>query len=566
MNFNLISNDTKWEYHYLDRAIHLYERDKNNTCIIMWSLGNEAGGYKNQDKMYAYLKEKSSLPIHYESVVHSKRKAYDVGSQMYPPLEMVESVGQHNCKIKEFNDRPYILCEYAHAMCVGPGALKEYMDLFYKYDNLMGGCIWEMVDHGYLDETGVYRYGGDYNEYMHDGNFCVDGLFYPDRTPSTGARLMKYEYRPLIIKHLHDNVFELFNTNGFINADKYLVKFKINNESIDMRFSLKSLEKTNFELPIDITTENIIYVNVYLDDRLVSEESLLINYQVEKDLELNTKAKLEGNKLIYENGSVYFDDNKLVIEYLNEKLVYADYGTLLFRAPTDNDLNTLGFKLYHDNLNQSNKILDINYQEGRIKVETLITSGKDTFINSDIIDVDSNGKIVITSTLNSQKAKFDLFRFSKYFKLDKSFDKVIYYGRKSESYCDMKDYSIIDEVETRVNKMVEPNIRPQESGNRCDCKYACFTNGKIQFIFKALEEPFELGVKPYSENELLNMKHRNDEINSDTFINICKFNRGIGTGACGPVTLEEYKYYPNKEYKLKFVIEVGKFYERYFTN
>ena len=190
LNFNLISKDSKWERHYLDRAIHLHERDKNNTCIIMWSLGNEAGGYQNQDKMYEYFKKKSSLPIHYESVVHSKRKAYDVGSQMYPSLEMVESVGLHKCKIKEFNDRPYILCEYAHAMGVGPGALKEYMDLFYKYDNLMGGCIWEMVDHSYLDKDGVYRYGGDYNEYMHDGNFCVDGLFYPDRTPSTGAKLM----------------------------------------------------------------------------------------------------------------------------------------------------------------------------------------------------------------------------------------------------------------------------------------------------------------------------------------------------------------------------------------
>ena len=106
--------------------------------------------------------------------------------------------------------------------------------------------------------------------------------------------------------------------------------------------------------------------------------------------------------------------------------------------------------------------------------------------------------------------------------------------------------------------MVEPNIRPQESGNRCDSKYAIISNDSIYVKFKALEDSFELGVKPYSDKELLSMKHRDDEINSGTYINICKFNRGIGTGACGPVTLDKYKYYPNKEYKLKFVIELGK--------
>ena len=558
MNFNLISKNPKWERHYLDRAIHLFERDKNNSCIIMWSLGNEAGGYQNQDKMYEYFKKNSRLPVHYESVVHSKRKAYDVGSQMYPSLEMVESVGLHKCKIKEFNDRPYILCEYAHAMGVGPGALKEYMDLFYKYDNLMGGCIWEMVDHSYLDEKGVYRYGGDHNEYMHDGNFCVDGLFYPDRTPSTGAKLMKYEYRPLIITHVKDNIFELFNTNAFIDASEYVVRFKVKNEEIDKSFSLKSLSKMKFELPINYNEENIIYIKVYYKDNLVSEESLLINYQVEQEEKLSSHAKLENNQLIFNDGKLYFENEKLIIEYLNEKIEYADYGTLLFRAPTDNDFNTFGFKLFHDNLNQENKISSITYKEGKILLTTLINSGKDVFINEEEIEVSSEGKIIFTSILKAKKAKNDLFRFAKSFKLSKEFNKVTYFGRNEESYCDMKNHALVQEDSRLIKNMVEPNIRPQESGNRCDCKYAIISNDSIYVKFKALEDSFELGVKPYSDKELLSMKHRDDEINSGTYINICKFNRGIGTGACGPVTLDKYKYYPNKEYKLKFVIELGK--------
>lgn len=557
MDFNKISRDPKWANHYLDRAIHLYERDKNNSCIIMWSLGNEAGGYQNQDKMYDYLRTKTSIPIHYESAVHSKRKAYDVGSQMYPSLEMVESVGKHNCKIKQFNDRPYILCEYAHAMGVGPGALKEYMDLFYKYDNLMGGCIWEMVDHSYINEDGVYCYGGDSNEYMHDSNFCVDGLFYPDRKPSTGARIMKYEYRPLIFNYIKENQFEIFNTNAFINADEYKVEFAFDDKNINMSFSLKSLSKSTFELPIDYSKETIVYINVYKCDKLISEESILINYQVEDNIQTNSKAKLLDQKLIFENGEIYFKDNSLVIKYLDEKLEYSDFGTLLFRAPTDNDYNTLGFELFHGNLNQVNTIKNITYKDGEIVIESLIKSGKSLFKNIELIEVSEKGEIIFTSDLIPLKGKNDIFRFAKSFKLDSSFDSVSYFGRTLESYVDMKDYSLVKENQYKVLEMTEPNIRPQESGNRCDCKYSSFKNGKVEVKFVALEEPFELGVKPYSDLELIKMKHRDDEKITGTYVNICKFNRGIGTGACGPVTLEKYRYYP-KDYRLKFKMEFKK--------
>ena len=554
LNFNLISKNLKWVEHYLDRAIHLYERDKNNTSIIMWSLGNEAGGYQNQDKMYEYLKQRSTLPIHYEGAIHSKKKAYDVGSQMYPSLEQVELVGNHNSKIKELNDRPYILCEYAHAMGVGPGALKEYMELFYKYDNIMGGCIWEMVDHAYLDKNGVYRYGGDFAEYMHDGNFCVDGLFYPDRTPSNGAYIMRYEYRPLRFTYLGENRFELFNSNSFIDASAYDVEFLMNNEKKIMTFSLKSLSKCTFDLPVNKNVE-ILYINVYKQGKLVSEESIDINYKINYKFLQNGKAKLQDYQLLFEGGKVYFENQKLVIEYDTERIEYADFSTLLFRAPTDNDYNTLGFQLFHNNIQQTNDIQYVEYEEGRIKVLTKIISGKDIYYNQDIIEVDSQGKVFFTSILKANKSKNDVFRFAKSFRLDKKYDKVEYLGRNKESYCDMKDHALIKVDRKSVLEMKEDNIKPQESGNRCDCKYVKLISDEHQILISAVEEPFELGIKPYSDVQLLKMKHRDDEIIDGTYVNICKFNRGIGTGACGPVTLEKYKYYPNKDYVLKFVIE-----------
>ena len=159
--YNSISHDPKWRPRYLDRIEHLYERDKihGNTAVIMWSLGNESGGYSNTDAMYNYLKERSPLPVHYESAIHCKRQAYDVGSEMYPSVEKVHRVGEHYRKHKRLNDRPYFLCEYAHAMGVGPGNTEAYWQEIYHYDNLMGGCVWEMVDHAVLHPDGTYTYG-----------------------------------------------------------------------------------------------------------------------------------------------------------------------------------------------------------------------------------------------------------------------------------------------------------------------------------------------------------------------------------------------------------------------
>ncbi|MDE5891606.1 MAG: hypothetical protein K2H45_01650, partial [Acetatifactor sp.] len=141
-NYSHISNDPAWQFHYLDRARRLLHRDKVHASIIMWSLGNESGGYYNTDKMYYYLKKRTALPIHYESVIHTRRKAYDVGSEMYPSVEKVHQVGEGTRNVPQLCDRPYFLCEYAHAMGVGPGNVESYWQEIYRYDNLMGGCVW----------------------------------------------------------------------------------------------------------------------------------------------------------------------------------------------------------------------------------------------------------------------------------------------------------------------------------------------------------------------------------------------------------------------------------------
>ncbi|MBQ9348447.1 MAG: hypothetical protein IJT94_14120, partial [Oscillibacter sp.] len=155
-DFNSITDSPAWQERCLDRTVRQYERDKlrGNTAIILWSLGNESGGGCNTDAMYGWMKAHASVPVHYESVIHTPITCYDVGSEMYPPVAWVHDVGEKRRKQAKLNDRPYLMCEYAHAMGVGPGNIEAYWKEIYTHDNLMGGCIWEFADHAVTEPDG----------------------------------------------------------------------------------------------------------------------------------------------------------------------------------------------------------------------------------------------------------------------------------------------------------------------------------------------------------------------------------------------------------------------------
>ncbi|MCR4925729.1 MAG: glycoside hydrolase family 2, partial [Clostridiales bacterium] len=216
---NQLSNNKKWLPRYMERVKSMYMRDRNHPSITMWSLGNESGGWKNQDKCYAYLhKECPSVPVHYEGVRYTPRLAYDVYSQMYTRPQSVEKIKKS--KRLSAHRKPFFLCEYAHAMGVGPGGAEKYWEQIYSSDKLMGGCVWEWADHAVYHEDGYrYTYGGDHNEVIHHGNFCVDGLLFPNRTMHTGAYNIKNIYRPLRVKLTENGDYEFTNTNYFLSSE-----------------------------------------------------------------------------------------------------------------------------------------------------------------------------------------------------------------------------------------------------------------------------------------------------------------------------------------------------------
>ena len=562
--YNRLSNDRTWKSHYLSRTVRHYQRDKAlATPIIMWSLGNESGGGCNTNATYEYFKSVSDIPVHYESAIYIKRKAYDIASRMYPPVKELHEIGEGTCKTSQFMDRPYFMCEYAHAMGVGPGNIEGYWKEIYSYDGLIGGCVWEMNDHAVEHEDGSYTYGGDHGEWIHDGNFCCDGIFYPDRRPSTGAWIVRHAYRPIRISRIKDNQFEIFNTTAFTKGSDFLMKISISNgRSFDFRPTAEPLEKEQIEFDLgDVSGDCFLTADTFdRNGRLVSTEQICLNERILKagDGECDIRmadslprwfSMKDGSPLI----ACETDDAKGI-----QLMTASDPFTILFRAETDNDSINFVAKPMRRWYGEKTTLLGFKQEEKRAVAEWAVKVNRRSFLCSDLYEgcIMPDGKkgVLVTSLLHPMRVKGKLPRFGKAFRLDGSFKDVRYYGRCGESYIDMKEQYPVRECACTVDDMTEPNVRPQESGNRCDTRYAEVSDGRCRIRFTAVDKPFELGIKPYSDTELLKMRHRKDEQKSGTYVTINAFQQGIGTGSCGPYTLDEHCYDASKDYMLRFVI------------
>ncbi|MBP5552244.1 MAG: hypothetical protein J6X41_02580, partial [Spirochaetales bacterium] len=551
-SYNRLSNDPSWKSRYLSRTVHHYQRDKAlATPIIMWSLGNESGGGCNTDATYDYFKSVSDIPVHYESEIYTKRKAYDIASRMYPPVSELHDIGEGVCKTKQFMDRPYFMCEYAHAMGVGPGNIEGYWKEIYKYDGLIGGCVWEMNDHAVEHEDGSWTYGGDHGEWIHDGNFCCDGIFYPDRSPSTGAWIVRHAYRPIRITKTDTSEFEVFNTTAFTSGSDFVMKIRISDgrsfEYVPTAGPL-SVEKVTFDLG-EISGDCFLTADTY--DRagnLVSTEQICLNESICSEVR---KADTLPSWFSMAKGLPQ-------IAIGDKTMALSDIFTILFRAETDNDSINFVAKPMRKWYKETITLLGSKQTESRAVSEWAIRASRRTFLCSDLYEgcilPDGREGVLVTSLLHPIRGKGKIPRFGKAFRLDSSFSEVKYLGRCGESYIDMKEQFPVRECICRVDEMTEPNIRPQESGNRCDTRYAEFSDGQVRVRFDAVDESFELNVKPYSDSELLKMKHRCDEKKTGTYVTINAFQQGIGTGSCGPYTLDEHCFDASKDYILRFII------------
>jgi len=580
------SHNPAWQQHYWDRVYRMFERDKNHPSITMWSLGNEAHGYKNQDYCYNQLKRLTSIPVHYEAVCRTRRWSYDVHSEMYTHQNIVKKIGEKKGLPPKFYKKPFYLCEYAHAMGVGAGELETYVNHFYSYDNLMGGCIWEFADHAVYHSDGDYEYtyGGDHGEWKHDSNFCVDGLFYPDRTPHSGAYQMKACYRPVRAEKISNSKYAFFNHRYFADAE-FTVKYRVLADGkiiCSGSFALNIPAQSKKDILIEgIKTESdkhtVIIFDYFDGESMVAFEEIELSEGSLKFDRPDTKAPKmqESEKRVFitlDNGEIIFNKATGFIDSFvigGKQLVnqtpfsnFKGFGINLFRAPLDNDM-------YINNIWKKQGL-----SENAMYVsKSISTVEKDCIKLTSIYDIRSPkkhnlAKIEITLSVFSNgviKADYGCLRgnckwaprFGAQFEMPKRFNNVKYLGLgPAESLPDFKEHTVTGIYETSVSDMHENYIKPQESASRCNTRYAQITdeNG-FGLSFESIGTPFTFSANHYTPQQCAKAMHKEDLIDTDTTcINIDYKILGAGSNACGAKPTEAYRVGKLKGQKFSFAV------------
>ncbi len=577
---NIISNDKAWLPHYKDRVLRLYNRDKNHVSITMWSLGNESGGWKNHDECYSMLKKITDIPVHYEGAIRTPRGSYDVISEMYQYPEPMRKIGEHK-NLHTYKNKPYFLCEYCHAMGVGPGSLEDYWQIIYAYDNLTGGCIWEWADHSVYDKDAKYKYtyGGDHGEKYHDDNFCVDGLFYPDRTPHTGAYEMKAVYRPVRCTLINDNKYSFRNTNAFINADNYDVKYVLLKNGTEVESG-----KIKLEIPAGETKEIEInhaatdksadwHINFVYSDKNgyeIATEQITLNEVIAEPQKVSGEIKCENKKdklaVVFNGGKAVFNNNTgELISYTSDGKEFITRGFVpnIYRAYLDNDRNIVKRweKAGYNTVSAALRLKSFNVKDSKVEVkcEGMLKNGAKNLFESEIkYTIYPDGKIRIKAELERKGFVFgsiDIPRFGLNVHFDKSLNNVTYFGLgEKENLPDFDAQSTVGVFSAKVNDMNVDYIRPQDNGNHGRVRFAKFLdeNGKGVEI-RCDKKYFSFSAHNHSQQTLEKAKHLED-IKDDGIIsvNIDGFMRGTGSNSCGPDVQTPYKIKFKKELEFSF--------------
>ena len=592
-----ISHDLKWAKRYCDRVKRMYFRDRSHPSIFMWSLGNESQGYKCHDKCYKMLKEEigTKLPVHYEGVSRTKRYHYDVFSEMYTHPDDLIKIRERK-RGKQYTTVPFYLCEYCHAMGVGPGALEEYMQIFFSDDIFMGGCIWEWADHSVRHKDDgfkyEYTYGGDHGELLHDGCFCVDGLFYPDRTPHTGALEMKAVYRPLRVKKLSGNNLTVLNTNRFRNSSYIEIywEYQENGTTVNCGSFMTDIdpekEKTyKLDLPkVDYSKNS--YLNIYyLDgDFEIAKEQITVSEAPFFMPALSTgkvSVTSDGEKIAvkFENGVIEFSEEtgemitykKDGVSVLNANPVsHKGFMLNLSRAYTDNDRNKCIDWEKHG-LGASAKLvledLTAEVKSGMASVSEYISvmGEEDVLFNASVLYIiGANGAVDIEVSICPDEESTEkiekLPRLGLTFEADKKFSEVEYFGRgEYECLNDFKAQSFVGLYNTTVENEHEPYIRPQDNMNHCDTSYIKLKDGKGAEILIYSDKKFTFNIHNYTQELLFKANHREDVFDEKTtFVTLDGYTCGTGTNSCGPDTLPQYSVNADGELNFNFVIVPSK--------
>lgn len=589
-NKNWICEMEQWQEAFVERARRMVERDKNRPCVIFWSLGNESGYGKNHDAMAEWIRRRdSSRLIHFEGAnLINNPPVVDVCSYMYPNMERLKEI------CEEAGARPVFLCEYAHAMGNGPGGVENYMKMFRSYDNLIGGCVWEWADH-VVEKDGKYYYGGDFGEIPHDGNFCVDGLVFPDRSFKAGSLNVKQNYRNLFAKYLGGGKVEISSDYCFCTAEETVNITLICDGEERLLLSQQLCIEPGESAVLDTSLSEINCVEgAYLNVSFVlSKDTSWAKAGYEVGFEQFTLMEIPQSITVNKKGSLSVTENKEFVTIQGEDFVYRFnklYGVFdsivhggkewlaertvfsVWRAPTDNDRRIkMDWGSYYDNYRNNE---GLNFSSMYCYRAGLTETGGTKVVLTAECNISARAKeplirFIVTYTVTpdggilheikakvreKSPAKF-LPRFGAEYVLAAGGEKISYYGMgPEENYGDLCAHARMGWFDSNVNAEHIPYIRPQENANHTNVKHFSVKDvNENSFTVKAAKS-LECSATHYKAADLETAAHEFELTpRQETILRIDYKVSGIGSNSCGPGVEEKYQF-NEKEFEYAFLI------------
>ena len=585
-----IADDPVWEEAIVDRVKLMVERDKNRFCIVMWSMGNESAYGCNFEKALEWTKNFDPDRItQYESARYRNYdETYDysnldVYSRMYPALSEIQEY------LDKDGSKPFLLVEYCHSMGNGPGDFEDYFQMIQDNDKMCGGFVWEWCDHAIAHGTAengktIYAYGGDHGEEIHDGNFCMDGLVYPDRTVHTGLLEYKNVYRParVISYNKESGELVLHNYMDFDDLKDYVkISYELTQDGLVIskgilpEFSVAPHGEGKTNLKINVPENGKCYLKLIyhlkkelplldedhilgFDEIEVSKdgakcklaEKWLQKTAVDSELQVNendTQIHIKGREFAYtiDKRTALFTEMKFAgREYLNHPMELN-----IWRAPTDNDMyiKSEWKKAHYDKAYTRAYTTEVVQGKHGVKITSHASVVAETV--QKILDVTITWKIEAAGKIDADIAvtkddEFpDLPRFGVRMFLDKKLSAVRYFGMgPQESYCDKHQAASHGLYRADVGDLHEDYIRPQENGSHYDCEYVELNNSRYGIVASA-EKAFSFNASYYTQEELEKKTHNYELIESDSVVFCVDYAlNGIGSNSCGPVVLEQYRF------------------------
>lgn len=606
--FSTIARDPMFHDAVLDRVQRDVIRDKNNACIVMWSLGNESGYGQNMVDAAKWVKSYDPTRlVHYESVGYEPSDAdydqscLDLKSRMYASTADIDAYFADPA-----NKKPFIQCEYVHSMGNGPGDIEDYVQQMMKYPGFCGGFAWEWCDHAvYMgrtpDNREKYGYGGDFGEFPHDGNFCMDGLVYPDRTPHTGLLEYKNAMRPLRARWENEpgGAVILTNHRDFTDASSlFTVRYEVRRSGETMRRGTLPLpplpphESVRVQLPCRLLTEGdrTVVLSYFLkkDDGVlpagfpVGFDELVISSDVDMpNFVCDEEPVLQQNKehiVITGNDFRYvFSRRRGLFDTMVKNqvtLLTKPMELNIWRAPTDNDqyVAAMWRQAGYDRAFPRVYTCDSRIEDGKAVIECRMALSAIYLENILTIqarwEIDGSGHVL--ASLHAERnenyvakgipgipdgTKIFLPRFGVRLFLPKDFAQLSYTGYGPlESYCDKHLASSLGCYSTRVEDEWEGYLKPQENGSHWGVRTM-----RLRSEAAALQvwapAPFSFSALPVTQEELTEKRHDYETQPCDSTVLCLDYKQsGIGSNSCGPMLRDDLRFQEH-EFTFTFLLD-----------